>query len=293
MRTSANRPLLGILLITSGSLFGAISDALTKLLTTNLSVAQIVFWQSTVVLLAVLALCVVRGRRTLLASASWGLQVARGAAHVATSFLFVAGLAVLPFSTAVTLWFANPLFTAALAPLLLGERSSVGRWGLVLTGFGGVAVIASPSAGVASIWVAYPLGAALCGAIRDMLTRTMSEKDSSESMIFYSALTMVVASGIVGGGNAGMTGMATADIFLLAASGVIYLAALYLIAESLRHAQASSVAPFKYTTIVWATVIDVLVWRNLPSWNVFAGALIVVAAMYALYRLEAREHAVR
>jgi len=229
------------------------------------------------------------GVHRVLRSANWGAQLVRGLLQVATSFLFVSGLAVLPFSTAVTLWFANPLFTAALAPFLLGERSSCKRWSLVAMGFGGVAVIANPFDGAVSVLVLYPLGAALCGAIRDMLTRTMSVTESSESMILYSTMMMIAASGAAARGDLGLDRAAASDVLLFVTSGVVYLLAIYLIAEALRFARASSVVPFRYTTIVWATALDVILWHNVPKWNVLLGMPVIVAAMYALYRLEKRD----
>lgn len=286
MSSMLHRPLYGIALITAGSLFGAISDALTKLLTARFSVAQVMFWQSTVVLVAVLAFAAHVGMYRIFRSVNWSAQLARGLLQVATSFLLVSGLAVLPFSTVVTLWFANPLLTAALAPFVLGERSNWRKWSLVAMGFGGVAVIAGPLDGTISILMAYPLGAALCGAVRDILTRTMSASESSESMIFYSTMIVVVASGVAVGGNVGFGKATASDLVLFGASGIVYLLAIYLIAEAFRHAKASAVAPFKYTTIIWAAALDIVLWNNVPTWNVLLGSFTIVIAMYSLYRVE-------
>jgi drug/metabolite transporter (DMT)-like permease len=126
--------------------------------------------------------------------------------------------------------------------------------------------------------------------MRDVLTRVMSTRgESTESMILYSAIVMIVASGLLSGGSADLSAVDGVQVALLATSGLVYLAALYCIAESLKRAKASSVAPFRYTTIGWASALDFLIWHNPPAPNVIGGTLIVFAAMYALLRLEARE----
>jgi drug/metabolite transporter (DMT)-like permease len=157
----------------------------------------------------------------------------------------------------------------------------------MLVGFSGVIIVMQPSTSGFSYLVVYPLASALCAAFRDLVTRRMGTQDTSPSMIFYSMLGLIVASAIVGRGD--LIAVPRQDFLLITAASVTYLVGLYCVIEAVRNAEASTVAPFKYMNLVWVTIFDVLFWGHIPSWNVFVGAGVIVAAMLYVFR---REHAV-
>ena len=132
----------------------------------------------------------------------------------------------------------------------------------------------------------FPLGSAFTGALRDLTTRQMTLRSTSESMIFYSVLAMTLAGGVAAKGD--IVTISGADWLLLSAAAVASLFALYLQVEAFRHAEAATVAPFKYSNLIWVTLLDVLLWQHFPTWNVFAGGAVIIAAMLYIYRRERR-----
>src|SRR4029079_662189 len=98
------------------------------------------------------------------------------------SVFFFLGVRSVPLSTCVMLSFVSPIYTTALAPWVLGERVGIHRWAAVCFGFLGVIVISWPGAGEFNFAVLYPLAAALSGALRDLTTRRMTLRSTSESM---------------------------------------------------------------------------------------------------------------
>lgn len=204
-------------------------------------------------------------------------------------FLFVTGLALLPFSMALTLTFVNPLFVAALAPLLLGEVMDGRRWAAILVGFAGVAVIAWPSGEGLSWAILFPIAGAFVGALRDIATRNMSVTETSASMLFYAAAALTVAGLIGTGGHWRPVDADTGTI--LALSALAQLVALYLMIEAYRFGEAAVVTPFKYTILVWVVLFAPLIWGDLPAPNVFLGAGIIIAS--SLYLFDRERHGAR
>jgi S-adenosylmethionine uptake transporter len=69
---------------------------------------------------------------------------------------------------------------------------------------------------------------------------------------------------------------AAVDLALMAALGLIGAGAQYMIIESYRLAPASLVAPFEYTSLVWAFALTYLIWADIPRTAVFAGAAVII-----------------
>lgn len=276
-------PALGIAFMLAGSFMVTSSDAMNKLLTERLSPEKIILIEALVVAIALVVMSPWIGIRQIFRVNNWGWQLLRVALSVASVFLFMKGLKGLPLSTVGVLSFANPLFITAMAPALLGERKDFGHWAAVIAGFGGVVVVLQPSTSGFSYLAFYPLASALCGAVRDLATRRMAGGDTSQSMIFYSMLGLVIASMAAGRGD--LSSIVVHDFPLIIGASAAYLVGIYCVIEAVRNAEASTVVPFKYSNLVWVTVFDVTLWGHVPTWNVFVGAAVIITAMlYVFWR---------
>ncbi|WP_181832661.1 DMT family transporter [Bosea caraganae] len=262
-----------------------INDALTKLLVAKLPAGQIVSIQAFAAIVVVLALAMRRGSPRL-AVANRGRQLLRAGLNALSLITFVVGLMHLPLSIATTLSFANPLFVSVLAPVLLGERLDGFRMLAVVAGFAGVMLVLDPGSGGMTLYALLPLAAAAFSALRDILTRRLAQTDSSiTTMLHSSVVTMIV--GLVW--SQGRFVMPTLqEAMLLAMMTAAHMTALYCMIEALRFADAATVSPFKYASLLWAIGLDLLIWLRPPEWNVMIGAAIIIAAMSYIYRRERR-----
>ncbi len=58
-----------------------------------------------------------------------------------------------------------------------------------------------------------------------------------------------------------------------------------VITAAFSRAQVSVLAPFEYTSLIWAAIIGYLVWGNFPSLHMWFGATIIVASgLYVINR---------
>ena len=136
-------------------------------------------------------------------------------------------------------------------------------------------------------WAALlPVGAAVFGAVRDIVTRRLVVTESSLSLTACST-GFVTLCALATAGH-GWQPMSAGDVGLLALAGICTGAALFLMTEAFRYAEAAIVAPFRYSSVLWAMVVGVVVFGDWPSPTMLAGAALVVGSgLYILHR-EAR-----
>jgi drug/metabolite transporter (DMT)-like permease len=160
----------------------------------------------------------------------------------------------------------------------------------VSIGFAGVVVMVQPSSGALQ-WVAlFPLGVALCGALRDIATRHMHATETTVAIMFYSVLAVILFGFAIGA--AGWRAMSMHHIGLFAINGIVLGAAYFFLIEALRLAEASMVSPFKYVTLIWAILLGRLLWGDVPGAPVLIGAALIVASgLYILHRETKRRNA--
>jgi drug/metabolite transporter (DMT)-like permease len=273
----------------SALLFAAMS-ALIRQLSDVTPVGQMVFFRSACAIPPVLLIYALRGE---LASALYTRrpfgQVGRGAMSVAGMFTNFAALARLPLADATAIQFVSPLFTVALAAIILKERVRLFRWSAVIVGFIGVLVMLVPNfdpahyagaGSVAAIGSILAITSSFCNAGTVIQTRRLTQSETTSSIVFYFSLICALA-GAVTLPFAWHT-PTRFELIALVATGVLGGVAHIFLTESYRHATASVIAPFDYTSLLWALLLGYWVFGELPAALVYVGALIVVAAGLAV-----------
>ncbi len=184
---------------------------------------------------------------------------------------------LMPMANATALLFAAPLFVTVLSPLLLRERVDTGRWIAVMAGFGGILLIARPSVGLlgdpASV---VAIGAALCMALVDMALRNLGRSENPLTTVFYFILGGVILSAPY----TLMVGHLPDGRMLPWILGIGVFTAIQQLAKTaaFRHCEASFLAPYTYTSMVWATLVGWLLWREILTMPVLLGTGVVIAS---------------
>jgi drug/metabolite transporter (DMT)-like permease len=269
--------------MTVGVLVLTLNDGMAKFLTESYPVGQVMALRGVSIVVLMTGFFVFRGQGTALKVNNWGHQLLRGGFMTGSTFCFVTGLSLLPLADAIAIGFAAPILTTALAIFLLGETVGWRRWVAVLVGFSGVLIMVQPTGDAFRIAALAPLGAAFFGALRDVYTRRISTSESSAAILLVS-VTMVTVAGFATW-PLGWSPIQTQHLWMFAISGLLVGIAQYLMIEAFRLAEAALVAPFKFSSLLWAVIIGIVVWGDIPSPVVFVGALIVVASgLYILRR---------
>ncbi len=279
--------------LASALLFAAMS-ALVRDLGKVAPIGQMVFFRSAFAILPVLVIYALRGELGTAVRTTRPLgQLGRGLLSVGGMFSNFASLVRLPLADATAISFASPLITVALAAFVLKERVRIYRWSAVIIGFAGVIVMLIPQFGVghyASIGAAtaatgslFALTSSVCNAGTVIQTRRLTQSETTSSIVFYFSLVCAIAGALTlpfdwYTPNA-------AELTKLIALGVLGGFAHILLTESYRHAPASAVAPFDYTSMLWALLLGYWLFGELPEALVYIGACIVAGAgLFVIWR---------
>jgi drug/metabolite transporter (DMT)-like permease len=191
----------------------------------------------------------------------------------------------LPLTEATALQFAAPLIMTALSAAVLGEPVGRHRWGAVIVGFLGVLIMVRPAPGHMNLpGMAFGLVGAAAAAGANIAIRQIAGTERGPTIVFYFTLAGVVL-GAAGSAIWGWTVPDAQTVGLLVFAGLIGGMAQLLLTEALRAAPVGVVAPFDYTQLVWAAILGLVIWGELPRPATLVGAAVVVTSgIYILHR---------
>lgn len=206
------------------------------------------------------------------------LQVSRSILLMVTTTLFNAGIVYVPLATGTTIMFMSPIIVTLLSVVILREIVGIRRWMGILVGFLGAMIVVEPwnanTSGI-NVGALFLLAAAFSNAGYQILTRRVRDDDPMTSLLFTAIFGTVVASLIL---PAYWQWPTSFDWMLLIASGAAGALGHLCIIQAMRFAPASVVAPFSYSSLVWASLFGLIIWNELPQANVWIGAAMIVAA---------------
>ncbi|TCQ08835.1 drug/metabolite transporter (DMT)-like permease [Rhizobium sp. PP-F2F-G36] len=283
----------GILLKLLAALCATLMAASVKGLNGEIPTGEVVFFRSVGALLPLGIWLGLQGNLVALTRTKhFGGHLVRSISGTGGMFFGYLALAYLPLADATALSYAAPLFTVILAALLLGEVVRVYRWTSVAVGFTGVLVMLAPHLDIFKADVigmgmllgsAAGLVAAFFSAVSSVQIRHLAKTEQPGAIVLYFSLVTTV----IGLATAvfGWTMPSVTQLCLLLAAGISGGMAQILITLSLRHAQASLLAPFEYSTLIWSVVIGYLAFGQLPVITTITGGVIVAAAgLFAVWR---------
>lgn len=275
--TSARRdaPLVGIGLLLFATVLFALQDVITKQLTTEVSVTQILFVRFAA--FAAFA-CIVAHRslgvRKAIVSSIPRFQTLRCLIMCTEIGLFAYAVRFLGVAEIHAIFSCFPLVVTALSVPLLGEHVGWRRWLAVSIGFIGTLIIVQPGTGVFNPAAILALVCVVMYALYNIMTRKVSETDSFETSLLYFGLVGLIASSIAVIGRWQTPDFDTA--MLLAGICITSVSAHMLLIKSLELASAVVLQPFNYFILVWASILGYLVFGEVLSRHEVIGAMIVV-----------------
>ena len=284
------KPLLGILLKVTSALAFTMMAASLKLVSADYPTGELVFFRSFFALAPLLLWLSWRGDLiNAVRTKDIRGHLKRGAFGSAGMFSGFVALAYLPLHDAIAIGYATPLIVVVLAALVLKETVRAYRWTAVMVGFTGVLIMLSPYLGTTRMGGASAFGAmiallgACCSAGATIQVRRLTATEKTGAIVLYFSLltTVLGLATIVLGWRLPPTG----DFLLLILIGILGGIGQILLTSCYRYADTSIIAPFEYTTMIWALLFGWFVFGDLPSRAVVAGAAIVAAAgIFVLWR---------
>ena len=282
----AYNPLLGIAFkIASVAIFVGMSSFIKA--AGQLPAGQIVFFRSFFAIFPVLVFLAWRRElATAIRTSHPGSHILRGIVGVSSMALTFFALTRLPLPEAITINYAQPLLVVVFSALFLGEVIRIYRWSAVAVGLIGVLIVSAPSLTLlgsgASLdnqqlaGVLAALGGASISAVTMLLVRKLVRTERTPTIVIWFSLTASAAALLsIPFGWEPITGMQA--VFLVSA-GICGGVAQIFMTEAYRHAEASTVAPFEYTSMILAIAVGYLVFGDVPTIYMLVGGSIVIGA---------------
>jgi len=287
--TSAGRSaaLAGILFMLVAVFLFGFNSAAGKWLVAKYSVGEFLLLRSTMTLILLLPLIWRAGWRVFANAPRPGLQLLRVVLSSLEIAMFFWAVGYMPLADTTTFYLAGPIYVTALSVLLLGERVGWRRWTAVLVGFCGVVIALRPSAASVTLPALIALGGSMIYALLMITTRALRETDQTVLMTTQLLGILLFAAVMA---PFGWVAPALPDLMLLAGIAVLQVVSLFCSVRSLQLADASVVAPYQYSLILWSVLFGWQVFNEVPDAYTMIGAAIIVAAgLYIFWR----ERAVR
>ena len=295
-----SKPVLGIGLKLASTLVFGIMTVTLKMASERVPVGEIVFARNFVGLWPVLLMVTMRGELKIAFKTKhpFGHLGRSGIGIISMMFSFT-GFALLPLPDATAISFASPLFVVVLAFFLLKETVRVYRWTAVGIGFVGILIILSPHLGSGSMDNNAFVGsicsgtAAFLGALAMIFVRRLCETERTATIVtwFHGAGTVLALLSLPVGFIWTQWAWVMPDPFtmlLLFIVGITGGIGQILMTQSYRYADASTIAPFDYTSMIWAVMFGYLLFADVPLPQVLIGAVVVIGAgIFVIFR----EHA--
>lgn len=259
-----------------GSLAYVVNDGLVRVATEEgLDVYQALFLRGCGMILVFAAAGRIRGERLDRRRMTRPLVV-RVAAEVVATATFFAAVVQLEFANAQTILMLVP-FAVTVVAARLGERVSRHHYVLVTIGFAGVVAVVRPTPDGFSPWALLVIVAAAALVVREFATRKVDSDIAPLPIALLTALaitTMMGAISIVTG-----WGAVTLRAGLVLVAACVCLVAGYLfVIETVRVGDLSVSAPFRYTTVVGAVVVGLVLFDETPDALTIVGCVLIAVA---------------
>lgn len=274
----------GITLMLLAMLAFTLNDAIGKWLVATYPVGQILAIRSLAALVVLVPLAWRKGDlKRIFPLRQPGLHLLRLLLVIAEVSCFYWAVQFLPLADVFMFYLASPLFLTALSVPLLKEKVGKQRWAAVLFGFCGVVLVFPPSDAILSLPALIALGGSLSLALMLILTRFLS--GAGGLALITMQTTGVALAGLVTIPFIGFVAPDMIDFGLLCLLGFVATAAHFMMNSAVTLAPSAVVAPFQYTSIVWAIILGYLIWNDFPQSQALIGATLIVASgLFVLYR---------
>ena len=214
----------------------------------------------------------------------YGAVKIRISVEVAATLMYLFALFRMPIGNVTAILQVIPLLVTVGGAILFREQVGIRRWTAIAIGFFGVLLIIRPGLQGFDAWSIFALAAACCLSIRDLATRRIPTQVSTLSVAWMTTLAVGLF-GLLMSPFESWQPIDLQTLAYLAAAAFFILIGYIFIILAVRRSNLAVIAPFHYSTIVWALVIGFFVWTEIPDILTVTGILILVSTgLYAFIR---------
>ena len=280
-----NSNIKGAVLMTGCMLTYVINDAFMKLLFSEIALFQAIFLRSLITVLPILVMTwITKVAIRNLSYLNKRLLLVRVSAEVCATIAFLLALKHMPLANVTAILQALPLAITMAAALFLSEPVGWRRWIAILLGFTGVLIIVRPGLEGFNIYSLSALAAIFFITVREIFTRKLTSKVPTITVALSTVIGIGMFSGIMMIGTEWQPVSASSWLLILGA-GVSVLIATFLSVMAMQTGEISFVSTFRYTAMLGAIGVGILIFEDWPDQLTLVGRLIIVlTGIYFFHR---------
>ncbi len=260
------------------------NDMFVKLASVDIPIPQVIVIRSLLALPLVVGYCWYRGTLGSLLLIRDRFLAWRTFAELGGTAAYLTALARMDIAVSTAITQTTPLAVTAGAAIFFGEKVGWRRWLAITIGFCAVLVVIRPGTSGFSPWSLLPLLTVGFVVLRDLSSRRMKQWVDPIAVAFVSLVTLVPLGAALSVFEPWRP--LTAAAFLYCFGAAVALSFAYvLVVSAVRFGEISVVAPFRYSVLLWAILIQITVFGVFPDrWTLIGSAILVTTGLYTVYR---------
>lgn len=262
-----------------------VNDTFMKAVTQELPLYQTIALRGGIAVVGLGLIAATTGAlRQRLTRADLRLVAIRSLADVLATAFFLTALLHMPLANLSAIMQAMPLAVTLGAALLYGDKVGWRRMAAILAGFVGVLIIIRPGTAGFDRFALLGLASMACVVARDLMVRPMKSHVPSVTVALGAAVAVAVM-GLIGSTWEGWHPVSPFQAAQIVAAGAFLIVGYLCAVTAMRVGDVGVVAPFRYTSLLWAILLGWVMFRTLPDfWTIFGASIVVVAGIFTLLR---------
>ncbi|WP_127114805.1 DMT family transporter [Shimia sediminis] len=261
------------------------NDVCIKLIGPDMPLFQLLFLRGAVTTVLIYILARFLGAIRLdIPKRDWAMIALRTASEIGAAYFFITALMHLPIANVTAVLQVLPLTVTLGGALFFREAVGWRRMLAILIGFSGMLLIVRPGPEGFDLYSVYAIAAVACVTVRDLSTRRMSKAVPSMTVTMAASVGVTVFAAIATQTETWVP-ITARDTLLLGGASVFIIGGYFFSVAVMRTGDISFIAPFRYTSLIWALLLGFVVFGDWPDTVTLIGALIVVTTgVFTLYR---------
>ena len=239
---------------------------------------QILFWRSASGVIIVMSLVLLNKERNL-KTQFVGRHFFRNLCHFASQYGWFYAIGFVPLAKVFAIEFTTPVWLALMAAIFLNERITLKRWMAIGLGFAGVLIVTRPCFSESSYGEISVLGSAIGYAAVYAITKSVADKDSPLTILFYMVVIQTPISFVFAIEYWSWPASGT-SWFWVTMVGASALSGHYCMTRAFQLADASAVVPIDFLRLPIIAIVGYLAYSEIIEIWVAVGAILIIIANY-------------
>jgi len=270
------------------------NDAIVKVLGQSLPIVEVILLRGAFTVVLIGAMIALTAGVSSFSKLNRPIIWWRALCEVGATYWFLSGLIHVELANAAAILSALPLAVTIGSVIFLKEKVGWRRWSAIAVGFIGVLLIVRPGLEAFNIYSINLLVAVVFAAARDLVTKQAPKDISSVSLTFATAIAITASGAFATYFFAEFQPPTNTELGWLFVSALLLSAAYFFIVSAMRVGEVAIVAPFRYTNLLWAIALGIIIFGDKLDWITMLGSTIVAATgIYTLYRERVRIQAAK